>query len=256
MGFSDILTNVIRSSGDWVSRNSSSILTGLIVSGVVTTGVLSAQGMKYSMQEIEDREIETGELVERKDAIKMSIPYYIPAATIGGMTIACVFGLNYTHAKRMATLAGLYSFTESSLKGYRSKLIEELGPKKAQKIDDSIAQDILDQNPSQDHTIIETGYGNTLCYDVLSGRYFRSDIETIKSARNDFNYKLMNQAVRWLSVNDLYYELNLAMIELGDDKGWNTDRLLEMDFYSKLSDKGEPCLVIKYPVTPRFLNYL
>ena len=69
---------------------------------------------------------------------------------------------------------------------------------------------------------------------------------------NELNSRLINEM--YVSLNDFYYELGLKTTTGGDDLGWNIHRdgLVDVQFSSQLSDKGEPCLVIDYRVAPRY----
>ncbi|MFR8351429.1 MAG: DUF6353 family protein [Blautia obeum] len=42
---------------------------------------------------------------------------------------------------------------------------------------DAVAKDKVEKNPVVTREVIITEKGNTLCYDAISGRYFKSDIE-------------------------------------------------------------------------------
>ncbi|NLA96575.1 MAG: hypothetical protein GX838_07030 [Clostridiaceae bacterium] len=236
-----------------LKRYSPAILTGIGVAGVITTAIMAAKATSNAMYALDEADCNTEEELTKKDVVKIVAPYYIPTLIMGATTIGCILGLNSIHTRRTAAIASLYSLTEASLKEYEDRVLKELGPKRSQKIRDDMAQEKLDKNPTKSNTIFETGSGDSLCYDALSGRYFRSSIESIKRAMNDFNYKLINHAVLWMSVNEFYYELNLQPIKLGDLLGWNTEKLLDIRFASKLTDKGDPCLVLDYAVEPRFL---
>ena len=68
---------------------------------------------------------------------------------------------------------------------------------------------------------IITDKGNTLCFDSLSGRYFKSDIDKIKRAVNNLNRELTYDM--YVSLNDFYDELDLDHTKIGDELGWNLD---------------------------------
>lgn len=250
-----VTTKMFQAVANWSRKNAPAIITGFSITGVISTGVLAARGAQQALYAVAEQEIEKDDALTLKEQVKIVYPYYIPAAITGLMTITCIVSLNRVHNKRTAALASLYSLTETTLREYKDQILKEVGPKKAQKIADDIAQKKLDEHPISRHEVFETGNGDTLCFDVLTGRYFRSDIEAIKRAQNDFNFKLINEAMYWMSVNELYYELGLKPVKLGDHVGWNTEKLLDMKFSSKLTEHGDPCLVIDYQVEPRFLNY-
>ena len=77
--------------------------------------------------------------------------------------------------------------------------------KKEQSVKDAIAKDKLEQNPIVSREVIITEKGNTLCYDVISCRYFRSDIDKIKKIENELNRRMRDDM--YISLNDFYYEL-------------------------------------------------
>ena len=92
-----------------------------------------------------------------------------------------------------------------------------------------------------------------MCFDVLSGRYFKSDIDLIKRVENNINKRMFNDM--YISLNEFYIELGLEPIGIGDDLGWSVDKgMIDIDFSSQLADDGTPCLVIDYSVSPKY-NY-
>lgn len=96
-----------------------------------------------------------------------------------------------------------------------------------------------------------TEKGNTLCYDVVSGRYFRSDIDKIKKAENELNHRMISEM--YISLNEFYYEVGLPRTSIGDELGWNIDGgLIGLEFSSQLAEDGTPCLVIDYGIAPRY----
>ena len=85
--------------------------------------------------------------------------------------------------------------------------------------------------------------------DSISGRYFRSDLDTIRKVVNSLNREMTHQ--NYISLNKFYSELGLPGIKDGDYIGWNIDRgLIELDFDACITDTDEPCIVIDYNITP------
>jgi hypothetical protein len=141
--------------------------------------------------------------------------------------------------------------SESTLKEYQEKVIETVGERKEQAVRDSIAKDKVTNNPVENREVIITDKGNTLCYDAVSGRYFKSDIDKLKKAENDLNRRMMSEM--YISLNDFYEEIGLDTIGIGDDIGWNIDKgYMELDFSSQLATDGTPCLVVSYRYEPRY----
>lgn len=239
-----------------ISRNSPTILTALGVAGVVTTTVMAVKATPGALKAIQDAEDEAysrdTDHYEFTSWGKAQIAwtFYIPTAIMGVVTIVCIVGSNSINIRRNAAIASAYAFTETALKEYQEKVVETLGENKARKIHDEIVQDHLNNNPLSTKQIVFLGKGDTLCYDTMTGRYFKSDAEVIRRAENHINSVLLNNM--YASVNDFWEAIGLPDTSLGEDLGWTADHMLELDFTSKLTDTGEPCLVIDYLVKPKY----
>lgn len=246
----EAVNKCLKHASDAIAKNSPTILTTMGVAGLVTTVVMTHKATIKAMDIMYDEAQDYDEPFTKKDVFLATWKCYIPAASMGLVTAACIIGANSISAKRTAAIASLYSISEATLKEYQGKVIDTIGANKEGKLRDEIAQGRLDKNPASKSEVVLTGSGDMLCYDVLSGRYFRSDIEKIRQVQNSFNHSLISDI--WLSVNDLYYELGLDGIKLGDNVGWNVDQMLEVDFRSRLTDDGKPCLVLDYAVEPKY----
>ena len=237
-----------------LSKNSPTILTGMAVAGVIATIYLTARATPKAILLLEQEEKirgTGGASIGMKDKVVITWRECLPPALMGAATISCIIGANSIHLQRNAALLGVYALTESALKEYQAKVIQTLGEKKEQKIKDDIAQDRLLADPVSKNEIIFTGRGDSLCYDTLSGRYFKTDIEKLRRIENQLNHTLLTEM--WVSLNDFYIEVGLAPVELGHEMGWNADQLIDLGFSSKLTDDEQPCLVITFLVTP--VNY-
>lgn len=170
---------------------------------------------------------------------------------MGLLTAGFAIGANSINQRRLAALATICSLTEATLKEYQKKVVETIGEKKAKEIKEEIYKDKLVANPVTKQGLVITGKGNTLCYEVISGRYFMSDIENIRKAQNELNHNFLTDM--FLPLNEVYYALGLLETKLGNDLGWDlSNGLLEFDFTSRLTADGVPCLVIDYSEEPRY----
>jgi len=246
--------------GRGINRNSPAILTSLGVAGLVSTVVLAVAATPKVLLMIEEEEKYAEEYgitnpdgsltLTKLEIVKLVWKEYIPTALMASATIACIVGSHSISSRRTAALAGLYSLTETSLKEYKEKVRETLGEKKAEKIEDDIAQDKLKSNPVNEKAVVITGRGDFLCYEEYSGRYFRSNIEDIRRTENSFNAKLLREG--WMSINQFYDMLGLDDIQTGNEIGWIAQQaLVDLRFTTKLAKGDEPCLVLEYRVKPR-----
>lgn len=246
------LSQIAKSVQMTVSKHSPEILMGIGIAGMLTTTILAVRATPKALRLIDEKkeELETDKLTP-VDTVKTCWKCYIPAAVSGSLSVACLISANSVNARRNAALATAYALSETALKEYQEKVVETIGEKKEQVVHDAIAKDKVTKNPVSTSEVIITEKGNTLCYDTVSGRYFKSDIEKLKKAANELNFRLRDEM--YVSVNDFYYEIGLKSISIGDDIGWNIDRgYINLKFSSQLADDGTPCLVLSYGVGPRY----
>ena len=235
-----------------IKKHSPEILTGIGIAGMITTTVMAVRATPKALILIEERKEEIGaEKLEAMDMVKTTWSCYIPAAITGTLSVACLIGASSVNARRNAALATAYTLSESALKDYQGKVIEMFGEKKNEAVKDAVAKDKVEKNPVVTREVIITEKGNTLCYDAISGRYFKSDIEKIKKAECELNRQMLDDM--YVSLNDFYYEIGLDSVKLGDELGWNVDSgYIDLSFSSQLASDGTPCLVIDYSVAPRY----
>ena len=235
-----------------IKKHSPEILTGIGIAGMITTTVMAVRATPKALILIEERKEEIGaEKLEAMDMVRTTWACYIPAAITGTLSVACLIGASSVNARRNAALATAYTLSESALKDYQGKVIEMFGEKKNEAVKDSMAKDKVEKNPVVTREVIITEKGNTLCYDAISGRYFKSDIEKIKKAECELNRQILDDM--YVSLNDFYYEIGLDSVKLGDELGWNVDSgYIDLSFSSQLASDGTPCLVIDYSVDPRY----
>lgn len=254
-----LVTNSTKQLGRAISRNSPTILTALGVAGLLTTVILAVKATPKAMEILEyekqfrfeqENAITPDEPIEILDTIELTWKCYIPTILMGVATASCIIGANHISLRRSAVLTSLYSIAETSLKEYQQKVVETIGDKKEEKIREEIVKDKIESNPPKDNSIILTGKGNYLCYDVFSGRYFRTSVEEIQRAEIRFNQKLLREG--WMDINMFYDEVGLEPIELGNQMGWIAQyAILELKFTSTLTKDTEPCLVMEYRVPPK-----
>lgn len=250
------LSKVTKDVGILLKKHSPEILTGIGVAGMVTTTIMAVKATPKAILLINEKEVE--ERVEKLtpvETVKTVWKCYIPAAVTGVLSIACIIGASSVNAKRNAALATAYTLSETALKEYKDKVLETVGEKKENEIRAAIAKDKLEKDPVVQAEVIDTGTGKTLCYDALSGRYFRSDIDKIRRAEYELNRQLLTEG--YISLNDFYYEIGLDSIKVGDKLGWNVkqERYIDVNFGSALTTDQMPCLVIDFNVAPVYDYY-
>lgn len=246
------ISKIINEIQKAVIKHSPEILTGLGIAGMITTTVLAVKATPKALDLINDRkdELET-EKLPPIEVVKTAWKCYIPAAVTCVTSTACLIGASSVHLKRNAALATAYKLSESAISEYKDAVIDKIGEKKEQTIRDKVAEEKMKKNPVSSSEVFITEKGNTLCYDTISGRYFKSDIDRIKRAENAINKQLLDEM--YVSLNDLYDELDLDHTKLGDELGWKIDDgLVELYFSSQLADDGTPCVVMDFTRAPKY----
>ena len=242
--------NIVRTMRSY----SPEILIGLGISGMIYSTVMAVKSTPKAMILIDDKkkELKKNDL-KPIEIIRSTYKCYIPTIITTAFSIGCIITASNISNKRHAALATAYSLSESALRVYQEKVIETIGEKKEQQIRDEVAKDHISKQPATKSEIIITESGNTLCYDSLSGRYFKSDIEKLRKAINELNHSMINDMC--VSLNDYYDLIGLKGISVGDRLGWNAnDSLVELSFSTQLADNGVPCLVVDFIARPKY-NY-
>lgn len=250
------LATIVASTRQFVSKRSPEILTGIGIAGMISTAVLAVKATPKAMELIEEKKREEWlDKLSPVEMVKVAWKPYIPAIVTCVTSTACLIGASSVSAKRNAALATAYKLSETALTEYREKVIETIGEKKERTVRDKVAEERVKKNPVSKNEVIITGNGKTLCFDPISGRYFMCSIETIKRAENTLNKQMLHDISGYVSLNEFYDEIGLDHTSVGDDLGWNTDQIIDIDFSSQLNDNGEPSVVLDYLVAPKYDFY-
>lgn len=246
------LATITKDICKFASKRSPEILTGIGIAGMITTTILAVRATPKALELIEEQKEEKSvDELSSFEVVKVAWKPYIPAMVTCIASTACLIGASSVNTKRNAALATAYKLSETALSEYRDKVVETIGEKKERIVRDKVAEERVKKNPVSKNEVIVTGNGKTLCFDPISGRYFMCSIETIKKAENTLNKQMLHDISGYVSLNEFYDELGLDHTSVGNDLGWNTNQLIDIDFSSQLNDNGEPSVVLDYLVAPK-----
>lgn len=233
-----------------VHKHSPEILTGIGIAGMVTTTVLAVRATPKALMLIEQKKEDEGvDKLPPVEVVKTAWKCYIPSAAIGTASIVCLIGASSVNMRRNAALATAYALSESTLKDYQKKVVEEIGEKKEKRVREAITKDEIERNPVSKNEIIITGAGDALCYDLMCKRYFKSSIDKLRKIENDLNMRMRSE--NYISLNEFYNEVGLDDVGAGHDLGWNIEKgYLKLEFDSHLAEDGTPCLVVGFDNPP------
>lgn len=245
------LKRTIKSAERVLTKYSPGILTGIGITGMIGATFMAVKATPKALYLIETKkeEAEVEELTS-VETIKTCWKCYIPAALTTVLSVTCLIGASTVSAKRNAALATAYSISEAALREYQEKVVEIIGEKKEKAVRDAVAKDQIERDPvTKSEVVIIDSNSNTLCYEPLSGRYFKSTIDKIKKAEIKLDRQMIQEM--YVSLNDFYWEIGLDGTDLGDKMGWNLSKgYMDLSFSSQLADDGTPCAVIVYGIPP------
>lgn len=279
--------NAIANVGKVVEQKSPAILTGIGIGSFVGCAVLAVKATPKAIQLMDlkaqekyiellkpndSAEYETYEEwlgVEERRIVQPSVYFqvltpvevvkstwraYAPSVGLGVIGLVCLIAAARVNSARNAAFAGAASIAEKALYEYQQKVFDILGEDKANEIRDELAKDHVQkidtfQDAGIDNTVVCCrGTGDTWIYDPVTDRKWKSDLETVRAAMNDFNHDLIGGI--YGSLNDWYYCLGIKGVQIGDDIGWCSDKLLDIRFAAMVLDNGEPAIVLDYETLP------
>lgn len=236
-----------------IKANAPAILTASACVGTVATAILTAKSTTLAIEKIADyceANLRSPEDLSWKEKFSVSYRVYIPPAIAGVCTLVSIISVNRIQYARGAAFALAYSGSEAAFRRYREAVSDVVKPKDVQKITSRVAEkSVQEAEKPLSGTVLVASSGDVLCYDVFSGRYFRSDIETIRRVENNINGQL--NAECYASLNEFYAGLGLPPIAAGELVGWSVPNSLSVEFGSQLTEKGEPVLTIDFLVSPK-----
>ena len=251
------INNLAKSFAFSCKKHAPEILTGVGIAGVITSFGMIVYATPKALKNIEEakkeKEFEYPEEDFTKiDTIKASWKCYVPAGITCAASIACIISANAVNAKRNAALVTAYTLSETAMKEYQSKVREKIGEKKEREIHDEIVSDKVKSKEVKKSEVVRAGKGNTLCYDLYTGREFYSSMEELKNGEIEANFQLIHEG--WISLNDYYYAIGLDEVKGGRDVGWDAMKgTISVQYSSVLNANGEPCLAIDFHVEPRYM---
>lgn len=253
------LNPVVKNGMNFLMARRPELLAGGAIVGLAATAYLSGKAGVELHELKEDynafltaspapEDLEREKKLYAKDAARIIVKPAVATAFTG----ACIIGSAAIAHNQYGALMAAYLMSNDKLKAFETKATKMLSEGQTQEIRTEIAQERVLANPitSASGMVLDTGLGTTLCYDSLSGRYFKSSVERIRMAQNDTNEEVISD---WsANLNTFYDFLGLSPIKLGENLGWNNNNLLRLRLDSALTPSGEPVLVLDYDAYPEY----
>lgn len=234
---------LLKGAGLWAKKNSPHILVGLGLAGMVGAIVTAVKATPKAKELIEQAEEEKGEKLTPAETVKTAWKCYILPAACFTTSAACIIGADIHNAKVNAGLASTAAIAETALRTYQEKVVETIGEQEEKKVREKAKTEIAEKPGLPNEAVYILGGEKVLCVDCL-GNEFHATADDIRAGVNRVNERLNNDD--YVSLNELYEEVNAPETIIGDYIGWNREKgLLEVHFSSDLK-QGKPRLVVTY----------
>ena len=232
----NFMKGIFKKTGQFMAKNSPVIAASLGVIGLGCAVYSAIKAAPKAKEQIEKAEIEKNneeikaaqeesrevhmEPLTKTEKAKIYGKVFLPTIAITAVTATCIVGSVILANRQTAKAMLLYGATATTLEQYKDAAKEVVGENKERAIHDKMVQNKADATPLAEASIIQTGRGNTLCYDTQSGRWFYSSIPAIESTINQLNKTLIETGT--VSLNDYFYALGLPEIKQSymSDTGW------------------------------------
>lgn len=198
--------------------NSPTVLTVFGAVGLIATVALTAQATVKATKTVEEHKDEIDKMEKPcckvAGVASLTWKYYIPVAMAGGVSLGCIIGANSINLKRNAALLAAYVATEDKLK--TSELGKDIFMLKPE---DKNEEDKSTVKPDSQPIIVN---GNEfMCKDEWSGRFFKTSLSKLHETETKINKWLMAECC--VSLNELYEELGLDTVPIGETHGWRME---------------------------------
>lgn len=255
------MIRVTRDLGRFAINHGPEILTVCGGAGVILTAVTTGKATLKAAKLLEEMEYTSDHQPTTGEKAKAVIPRYIPPFILCAGTMFCIFGAHKMHIQKQVALAAAYALADGRLREYKDHVVDEIGAKKAEAIEDKIAQEkILKNPPSRDGlNVIRTRNGDVLFMDSFTSRYFYSSYEAVERAKAKVTS--MAQTYMSASLNDFYEALEIPPAGGGELLGWNINSIDDNIGHPAIpivtnrtcktpTPEELPCTIIDYDIEP------
>lgn len=248
------LNTFIKSTKRIVSKHSPEILTGLGIAGMITSTILAVKATPKALKLMEDARYEKEEDLTVKEKVETTWKCYIPSVVLTVVSAGCLVGASSVNLRRNAALATAYKLSETALSEYKDAIVETVGEEQAKTIKEKVAQKKVDKSDQPKSEVVMVGEGKVWFLEPISLQYFQSEVETIRKAINDLNYRMINGQEEYITISEFYDEIGVRHSVDTPNLGWNIYRegKIEVDMVATKMENGNPCLMLDYDTSPGY----
>ena len=247
----------------FVNVNAPVILSGVAIIGVGATVYLTYRGTKSAEKKIqqnifehcqpgEDGTCEDPDFYDPdlRTKIRLTWKDYIPPVLAASLTIGCIVGAQYINAKKLAYAASVIGVYQTMDEKQKQRIKDFLPEGEYKKFLEQEDKDIVSSHPIPSNIIVDGQ--SDICFDKLTGRYFASSKNRIHEMINEANASILRNGP--MTINDFGAYLGLDDVKLGEEFGWDTDKLIQPKFSAVQLDDGRYVTVLDYVHDPKSLT--
>lgn len=266
MNLMKCMKNGLKQTKNWASKNKAGILTTSSVTLellAVLSAIQESPNAKLKIDEVRDsiEERKKTEAISKPtiawEYTKNVAPCFWKTALFTASSIACTIGSYKVSSGKIAAFSTALALSEDRYSTYRKKMREIVGEKKDDEVKAEVAKEMMEKTAnktdiSKEEFIAENAEGGgMLFYDAWSGRYFRSDVDTIRKTESILNRRLYIE--NFITLNEFYSEIGLKNTRMGEDTGWSTETEIDFDMSgTTMAPNNEPCIMLDYILSPKF----
>lgn len=252
MNFLKTLNNDVNTLTRATKKYSPEILITMGIAGFGMTIVETVKATRKVDKALND--IDIPEDTPKKEVLwekaKVVTPIVAPPVILGVSSVGCILGANKIQSARLTSATMAYSLVNNSFKEYKDAVIEEIGPKKEEKVRDRVAEKHIEEST---YDIPQPMTATNLFIESLTGQYFRSTREDILQNIMKFqkalfveDYMTVSEFFDYLEIEELHHTA------LTDACGFNSEQGVDIYFSVAKAANGEPCSVLCYRDLPLF----
>ena len=238
----------------FMARNKPGLIMGVGIGSMLMSTFLAFRYAPLAKDALEERKSQLDvEKLTPKETVKTVGLYFLPSTVFAVTGVACILGGNQMNLNRGAAAMAAYALSESTLRSYRESAKEVVGEKKEKDIREAAAKKMYydDLNNGKMIVVPKGCADDYWMYDHLTRQKFKSNVQKVKDAVNNLNYRVVHGEV--LNVCDYCLEMNEEPVEMGKNFVWDVNRNGLIELYpptAYVMENGEPVIDIMHRVDP------
>lgn len=250
MNNNELVKNVKR----FLMVNEPDILIGMGITGLVYATYASITATIKATNRVKDI---PEDKKTKKEIFKTVWPLYLPTAVSTLLSVPCIIRGHSITTKRSAALATAFTLSETALQEYQNKAKDIVGDKKAKEIKEAASSEVMKQQYNSNNVIL-TENGDSLFYEPITGRFFKSTWNKIQQAANELNADAIagNDII---TLTDWFDKIGLDRTDISDFMGWyvyeGKNSLIDVTLSSSMTPDKVPCASVEYLIEPKYLNH-